>query len=117
MSLAVIQYPPPTDQGWEEWLHAHVRHHEALIAAINRTFKTTLSLEAPLWPVDMDDKDKMAVWNRAHLDAHNAMNSVLGIPGQDISTPDFKNQRSLDAWLYTHFNLHQVAAQRSGEPI
>ena len=117
MSLAVLQYPAPSDRGWEEWMHAHVRHHEALISAINATFRKNLSLEAPLYPVDMKDKEKMAVWSRAHLDAHNAMNDVLRIPGQDISAPNFQDRRALDGWIYIHFNLHQVSAQLCGQPV
>lgn len=117
MSLASILYPSPGVNGWKEWLHAHVRHHEALIDSLNATFDASLSLTGPLWPVDVQNENEMRVWNRVHLDAHNNMNDLLGIPGQDISAPNFKDPDALDAWIYLHFTMHQAAANRCGFPV
>lgn len=117
MPLAQILYPPPTDQGWEEWLHNHVRQHEALIAALNETRGSSLSIPIPIYPVDVKSKSQMQVFNRAHLDLHNEMNQLLGIPGQDISAPDFKDQKALDGWLYTHHSMHLSASQLCGLPV
>lgn len=100
-----------------EWMHSHVRHHEALIAAINETFGTSLTISQPIWPVDVKNKDQMAIWNRAHIALHNEMNEILNIPGQDISAPDFTDQKKADAFFFTHQILHQSAAQLCGKPV
>lgn len=117
MSLAQIQYPPPTGQGMDEWLHAHTRHHEALIQAINEKLGTKLTLSQPIWPVDVKNKDQMAIWSRAHVALHNEMNSLLDIPGQDVSAPDFSDQRKSDSWFFVHVQLHRAAAQLCGQPV
>lgn len=117
MSLAQILYPPPTERGWEEWLHAHVRHHEALISALNETKGSNLSIATPIYPVDVKSTTQMATFNRAHLDLHNEMNQLLGIPSQDISSPNFKDQRALDGWLYLHHQMHLSAAALCGQPV
>lgn len=117
MSLAVIQYPPPTDKGWEEWFHAHLRHHEALIQAVNTTFGAKLEISVPIYPIDFKSKSQMSVFNREHLNLHNEMNAVLGIPSQDISAPNFEDKRALDGFLYLHFSMHQSAAQLCGFPV
>jgi len=117
VSLAQLQYPPPTERGMDEWLHAHVRHHEALIQAINEKFGTSLTISQPIWPVDVKDKNQMAIWGRAHLTLHNEMNDILNIPGQDISAPDFSDKRKADGFFFTHQMLHQAAAQLCGQPV
>lgn len=117
MSLAQIVYPPPTEQGWQEWLHAHIRHHEALAGALQAKFDVILDSANHLYPLDMESKDQLEVWNKAHLDLHNSMNSLLGIPGQDISAPDFKDKRKSDGWFFLHLQLHRSTADLCGQPV
>lgn len=112
MSLAQIQYPPPTPEGLDEWFHSHLRHHEALNAAI--TEKTGLALQFyPIYPVIADD---LTGWNRAHQALHTQMNLALKIAGTDISTLDLKSKQK-DAWFFQHFVQHQAAAELCGQPI
>lgn len=117
MPLAQILYPSPTPRGWEEWMQNHVRHHEALISALNLKYGANLSIAVPIYPVDVKSSSQMQVFNRSHLDLHNEMNQLLGIPGQDISAPDFKDQLALDGWLYLHHTMHLSAAQLCGQPV
>lgn len=113
MSLAQIQYPPPTEKGLEEWMHAHVRLHEALNDAISTTKGVQLEL-LPIYPVD---KDSLKTWVRAHQSAHDALANTLGFAGTDLTGVDFADQRKLDGWMFEHFIQHQAAAQLCGLPI
>lgn len=113
MSLAQIQYPPPTEKGLEEWMHAHVRHHEALIGAVDTTFGVKLEL-LPIYPVG---KDSLSTWSRAHQSAHDALANILGFAGTDLTGVDFSDQRKLDGWMFEHFIQHQAAAEACGLPV
>lgn len=117
MTLATILYPPPTDHGWDEWMLANDLHHKALIDAINASRGTNLTMPQPIWPVEIGSEEQMRVWSRVHLDLHNDINAALGIPGQDIGSPNFKDKRALDGWTYIHFTMHQSSAQLAGVAI
>lgn len=98
----------------EEWFHAHVRHHEALISAIQQTYGVNLTLY-PIYPV-LQEQD-FAAWNRAHQALHDGLNATLGIAGVDLTGVDFKDEKKTEAWMYQHFLQHQAAGQRCGLPV
>lgn len=116
MSLADLQYPAPTEQGLAEWLHAHVRHHEAIIGALRDNRGISLEL-LPIFPLDPSNKDQIAVWNRSHQTMHNQMNQALGIAGTDLTALDPTDQKKMDDFLFGHLQQHRDAAQLSGSPI
>ncbi len=112
--LATLLYPPPTGEaGLEEFWHANLQHHQAIIGALGRTRGVQLSL-FNLYPVTGED---FKGFLRQHQDQHNAMNAVLGIPSVDLTDLDMDDKKKLDAWLFIHFTQHQVAAQLCGEPV
>lgn len=113
MSLAQVQYPPPTENGLEEWMHAHLRHHEALIGAVAEIHGVKLEL-LPIYPVT---KESMSQWTRAHQAAHDALANQLGFAGTDLTGIDFSDQRKLDGWMFEHFIQHQSAAEACGLPV
>ena len=108
MSLAMIQYPPPTDQGLREWAHANWQHHQGIILGL----KSQLNVDTPMlriwpWSGKFDDD-----WLQQHQEMHSNMNGILGIPGADISSVDYKDRRQLDAFFFQHYIEHQSAASR-----
>ena len=117
MPLAQLLYPPPTDDGLATWLHDNLRHHEALIQAINTKFGTSLTIATPIWPLNPKDETQLAIFNRAHQFLHNEMAQVLGIQNQDVSDLKFTEKRDLDAFMFIHFQEHQAAAQACGMPV
>lgn len=114
MSLAQVQYPPPTPQGMEEWFHAHVRHHEALMDAIFQTRGVRLTMY-PIYPV-LESKN-LDVWHKSHQALHDQMNQLLKVAGTDLEDIDFKDQRKSDNWFFQHYLQHQGAAQECGLPV
>lgn len=112
MSLAQVQFPPPTEHGLDEWFMEHDQHHLALIAAIGRQHGVALQYY-PIYPVNGDD---LTVWNRGHQAMHNQMNEALTIAGSDISTLDLKS-KDKNNWFFQHFIMHQAAAELCGEPV
>lgn len=112
MTLAMIMYPPPTERGMEEWLHAHIRHHEAIADAVRTTLGVTLDI-LPIYPGKVEDDQ----WSRDHQEMHNAMSGALGLAGTDITRWDTKNKRKSDDWVYIHFEQHRTAASACGLPI
>jgi hypothetical protein len=57
-------------------------------------------------PIAGFDRDN---WLRRHQTAHNDMNEVLGIAGNDLSDVDFKNPKELQAWINLHAQEHLQA--------
>lgn len=112
MSLAQILFPAPTDQGIDDWFHSHVRHHEAIIKAIQDSRGIQLQM-FPIYPVKDSD---LTNWNRAHQSLHTQMNLALQIAGTDLTTLDLK-AKDHQNWFFEHFIQHQAAGQRCGEPI
>lgn len=108
MSLAQIQYPPPTNSGLQEWAHANWQHHQGILIGL----KQVLNLDATMlriWPWSGKwDAD----WLQQHQEMHNVMTSALGVPSVDLSDVDYKNRRQLDAWFFSHFIEHQAVASR-----
>lgn len=113
MSLAQILYPPPTDQGMEEWFLAHARHHDAIIEAFAQTTGTRLD-SLGLYPVNPSDLDD---WLERHQKMHTAMCNLAGVAGTDLSGLDLKDKSKADSWFFQHFLQHQGVAQRTGVPI
>lgn len=108
----MILYPPPTESGLKEWSWHHYQHH----LAINGGLESTRGIKPNLfriWPLDISDP----TWNYEHQRQHNEFTSVLGITASDLTGINYKDQRQFDAFLYSHFVEHQVAAQRLGIPI
>jgi len=113
VSLASVLYPGPTDQGLEEFFYANYQHHIALMAAL----KETMGVELELFQIYPANPEDLTTWSRQHQFQHDALNSLLGIPGTDISVVDFKKKDEADAWYWQHFLQHQAAAQLCGKPI
>lgn len=113
MSLAQILYPSPTPQGIVEWSFHHLAHHQAILDGISSVFGIKTKLYR-IWPMDTQNLND---WAYQHQQQHNDFNATLGLGGQDLTVLDYKNQRQMDAFYFSHFSEHQAAAQKLGIPI
>jgi hypothetical protein len=113
VSLAQIQYPPPTDMGMEEWFQAHARHHEALNWAFKESQGVVLE-DLNLYPVHEKDLDN---WLQRHQQMHSALGQVSGVAGTDLTSLDLKDKNASDNWFFQHFLQHMGFAQASGQPV
>ena len=46
---------------------------------------------------------------QSHQQAHNEINAVLGIVGNDLTDVNFDNPSQLRAWIFLHYQEHQQA--------
>jgi hypothetical protein len=113
MSLAAVLYPGPTEHGLEEFFWANYQHHLALIAAVKETHGIVME-QFQIYPPGLDPGES---WSRQHQRQHDVMNSVLGIPGSDLSAVDFKDKKAFDGWAWNHFQQHVAAAALCGVPV
>lgn len=109
-NLAQILFPPPTEQGLNEWMFHHVQHHRAIISAA-RASRGAVLAEQMIFPYSPRDKDN---WLELHQDMHNDMNGLLGISGNDLSEVDFGNRKQREAWHSLHYFEHLAAATSLG---
>jgi len=113
VTLAMVLYPPPTDNGFHEWSLSHYQHHLAIISAIQQTKKIFLPVY-PIWPFPQTNID---VWLENHQLLHNEMNAVFQNIGNDLSSIDWQDTRQRDAFFYLNFQEHRSAATDCGVPI
>ena len=113
MSLEMIQYPPPTPEGFREWAGANWHHHEGIIIGL----REKEGIEAPMLRIWPWSGDFTSDWLQQHQEMHSVMCSALGIPSSDIGSVDYQDKRQLDAFFFQHFIEHQAAASRLGLDI
>ncbi len=103
MSLANIVYPPPTSQGWNEWLFYHQQDHLQIVQQIQRVKNIIL----PSYVIDpMDDRDFQG-WAERHQNFHNDMNGILGLNGVDLQQVDFSDKQARQEWMWLNFSEHR----------
>lgn len=106
MSLAQVLYPPPTQQGWNEWSLWHAQHHLAIERAILEV-KGMQVVSFRLWPVSQPDfKD----WLEQHQQAHTVFCNILNISGEDLTDLDMRDKTKADGWFFSHIQQHRAAA-------
>lgn len=113
MSLAQLILPPPTEQGLEEWAFAHWQHHLAIATAVKQVHSINLDV-GNLWPMSLRNVE---TWLEAHQFAHNEMNAILRVNGNDLSTFDWKDEKQRQGFFYLNFQEHRSAATNTGLPI
>lgn len=105
MSLLTIFAPPKTRAEWADWAFAHAANHRDIIRVIFERFQ--VELQEPL----LDPFNPTAQWIYQHQVLHSAQDTVLGIPSQDLTTVDWRDEDSVADWIQTHFVEHQAASR------
>lgn len=113
MSLAMILFPPPTENGIHEWSLSHYLHHLAIISAVKQTKGINLPTY-PIWPISLTNID---IWLENHQLLHNEMNAVFHNEGNDLSSLNWSDSKQREAFYYLNFQEHRSAAADSGVPI
>jgi hypothetical protein len=78
--------------------------HVLVINAIKAKFGVALP-EYPIDPIKMTD---FPAWLYTHQSMHNAVNQVLGTPGNDLTDVDPNAPEQLAAWAENHASEHVV---------
>lgn len=105
MGLPNLYQPPEGQRGWQEYWFNHFQDHVEIVQAIRKQ----LNIDLPVYIIDpWSEFDQSGILER-HTQFHNDMNLVLGIPGNDLSTVDFKKANEVKAWVYLNYTEHQNA--------
>ena len=107
MGLANIYYPPAGEGGWEDFWFNNFQDHELIQSAV----QTQKSINNPIYPIIPWRQDNINNILELHQMFHNDMNDALGLPGQDLSSLDLKDHKSVQDWCFNHFSEHQAAHQ------
>lgn len=110
MGLPHILYPAPAEDGWEQWLLNNYVQHRAINDATAAQFGITVNQYQiyPVLPENLND------FLQQHQRWHNDMNASLGIPGNDLSSVDFQDEKQMDAWMFLHYQEHLAAVTTLG---
>lgn len=116
MSLAQVLLPAPVPTGMEEWAHAHMQHHVAIITAMRQARGFELPLRQ-IFPVNWDDPVSISIFLREHQQMHNDFGIILGIQGNDLTNVDFQDQDQRESWFFLNLTQHRSAAEALGQGI
>jgi hypothetical protein len=76
--------------------------HDRIASAILKQKNIQLS-DFPIYPVK---EENLKSFFLSHQQMHDDVNSVLGLPGGDLSEIDFKDDRKVEYWKAQHFLEH-----------
>ena len=112
MSLATLLNVPSLDdpRTWSEFSFSNQDQHRQIATAV----MDQLGVQLNVYPLDPIPPHNVGVWLGLHQQAHNDMESTLGIQGFDLSSVDFRDERQMAAWIRLHFTSHQQAASILG---
>lgn len=111
MSLnGLLSIPEKNARGIATWLFWHANDHLEIVQAIAKTTTT----KPPVYVLDPANPDDVKGWALTHQQAHNDMNSALGLQGSDLTSIDFSKELELKAWLFINFMEHAAARQTIG---
>lgn len=104
MALATIFNSPREKTDRLIWSFANADHHLDVLNAIAKQ-KNILLARYLLDPIP-DQPLGMESWLQTHQQAHNDINGVLGVKGNDISDVEFNNEAQVLAWTWLHATEH-----------
>ena len=110
MSLAALYNVPKTAQGVAEFAFNNRMSHLTINQAIQAAGGGVIALPV-LDPIPLDDIQN---WAQQHQILHDAMNSVLGLEGNDLTDVDWHNLQQVEAWIRLHAQEHFRASEKLG---
>lgn len=100
--------PPVTEQDFSIFSLSNADHHQNVITALqNRVALVTYELD----PMPQED---LPSWLRRHQQAHNDINTFLGVNGVDLTDVDVKDKEQLESWILLHADEHFQWATQTG---
>lgn len=94
---------PPVDRlSLGRWSFINQWEHSQIAEQIQSQF----SIPQLTYILDPISEDDFRSWLWRHQETHNAMNSALGIQGNDLTDVDFQNREQVESWIWIHANEH-----------
>ena len=103
--LALLLVPPRSPQDWSHWSF----HHRASHDAIRKAIRDQLSVTLPEYVIDPIPNAAPRNFLENNQSAHTDMNDALNRPASDLENVDFTDEGQLRAWIYLHWQEHNVA--------
>jgi len=103
MSLANLWNVPTNKAELDTWSFVHMAHHRDIDSKIFRQFSVSV-VEYLLDPIDPNDSGP---WEYQHQLMHNAVNTILGTGGFDLSSVDFRDPTQLAGWIQSNAVEHR----------
>ena len=110
MALADIFNIPSAPADMALWSFAHADHHRQLNAAALAQ-KNVLLAEYILDPVNLEDP---SVFLNQHQAMHNAVDSLYGVAGYDLTDVDWSDPSQRAGWIWLNAQLHRAEAAATG---
>lgn len=102
--LALLLNMPQSAEDWARWSFHHRASHDAIRAAILAQKNTDLP-DYLLDPIPLNEPKSFLQNNQS---AHTDMNDVFGRPGSDLEDVELSDDHQLRAWIYLHWQEHNV---------
>ena len=97
---------PSSEESFLRFTFENSEHHRAITQATLAQHSVTL----PTYILDPVYRHAMPTWLLHHQLMHNAMNNVLNLIGNDLTTVDFNDKEQLSNWIELHAEEHRAAA-------
>ncbi len=103
MTIAALINVPSNRTELDMWGFCHMAHHRDVNARIFELAHIHLD-EYILDPIDPDNQGG---WANQHQAMHNQVNQILGAPGFDLTSVDWKNPTELAGWIQSNSFDHR----------
>jgi hypothetical protein len=102
--LALLLNMPQGAEEWSRWAF----HHRASHDLIRQAIKVQLGINLPDYVLDPIPGNAVQNFLENNHSAHIDMNGVLNRPSVDLEDVDFEKENELRAWIYMHWQEHNV---------
>lgn len=89
----------------QEFMRFAFHNNDAHVLAV-RAIKINAGVGLPEYPLDPIPASDFASWLYTHQSAHNAVNEVLGISGNDLTDLDPTKPEEMTYWIQLHASEH-----------
>lgn len=109
MALFNLLSVPKNRQDWEIWSFSNRDQIDLIRKAILKRYNTNLT-QYLLYPLDFSTKDRTDIWLANNAQAHNDFNAVLNLQSSDLLNVDFKDETTLERWIYYNYKELNTAS-------
>jgi hypothetical protein len=101
---------PKDPRGWSYFSFNNREDHDEIRAAIlaQKSVRLNRYVLDPIAPEDLPG------WLQRHAQSHIEANAALGTQGQDLQDVNLKDEKQLVAWIWNHYQEHNIWHQALG---